>query len=247
VDRGLETAAIAGGVLFLLVATGGLLAFLYDRPLLALGGGLPIAVPLGGAHVTAQALIRALVRRGGRYQVLKTVRRVLVENGAAVGVELADGTAIRARAVVSSGGLQQTLLDLVGEAALEPGLAARVRGFQLDEYALFGVHLALARAPDYPLADRRDVARASAELAERRVDGRDDRVAHGVRVEGRRTGGIRRDAIRDPRRRAGDLTRVGIERDRARGRRAHVDRQRERRASLPLRDLPAFRRHRSEA
>jgi phytoene dehydrogenase-like protein len=127
---------------------------------LALGNAAPLAVALGGAHVTAQALIRALVRRGGRYQVLKTVRRVLVEDGAAVGVELADGTAIRARAVVSSGGLQQTLLDLVGEEPLEPALAERVRGFQLDEYALFGVHLALARAPDYPLADRRDVARS---------------------------------------------------------------------------------------
>jgi uncharacterized protein (TIRG00374 family) len=40
VDRGLETAAIAGGVLFLLVATGGLLTFMFDRPLLALGAGL---------------------------------------------------------------------------------------------------------------------------------------------------------------------------------------------------------------
>jgi phytoene dehydrogenase-like protein len=127
---------------------------------LALGGAAPLAVALGGAHVTAQALIRALVRRGGRYQVLKTVRRVLVEDGAAVGVELADGSQLRARAVVSSGGLAQTMLDWVGEAALEPALAERVRGFQLDEYALFGVHLALARAPDYPLADRRDVERA---------------------------------------------------------------------------------------
>jgi phytoene dehydrogenase-like protein len=127
---------------------------------LALGGAAPLAVALGGAHVTAQALIRALVRRGGRYQVLKTVRRVLVADGAAVGVELADGTVIHARAVVSSGGLQQTLLDLVGEDALEPGLAARVRGFQLDEYALFGVHLALARAPSYPLVDRRNGAPA---------------------------------------------------------------------------------------
>ncbi|HLH22513.1 MAG TPA: NAD(P)/FAD-dependent oxidoreductase [Chloroflexota bacterium] len=128
--------------------------------LLALAGTIPLAVALGGAHVTAQALIRALVRRGGRYQVLKPVRRILVEDGAAVGVALADGSEIHARAVVSSGGLAQTLLDLVGPDALAPELAARVRGFQLDEHALFGVHLALARAPDYLLADRRTAARA---------------------------------------------------------------------------------------
>jgi uncharacterized membrane protein YbhN (UPF0104 family) len=37
VERGLERAAIGGGVLFLLVALGGVLAFVSDRPLLALG------------------------------------------------------------------------------------------------------------------------------------------------------------------------------------------------------------------
>ncbi|HEY8771086.1 MAG TPA: lysylphosphatidylglycerol synthase transmembrane domain-containing protein, partial [Thermoleophilaceae bacterium] len=35
VERGLQTAAIAGGVLFVLVALGGVVAFLYDRPLAA--------------------------------------------------------------------------------------------------------------------------------------------------------------------------------------------------------------------
>jgi phytoene dehydrogenase-like protein len=116
---------------------------------LALSGAAPLAVSLGGAHVTAQALIRALVRRGGRYQVLKPVRRVLVEDGAAVGVELADGTRLRARAVVSSSGLAQTLLDLVGAEHWDGALLEDVRGFQLDEFALFGVHVALARAPSY--------------------------------------------------------------------------------------------------
>ncbi len=160
-----ESPHVQAAVLQQLVVPWGVLpdyAGLGAAALLALSGAAPLAVALGGAHVTAQALIRALVRRGGRYQVLKTVRRVLVEDGAAVGVELADGTAIRARAVVSSGGVQQTLLDLVGEEALDAELAARVRAFQLDEYALFGVHLALARAPDYPLTDRRDAARAPA-------------------------------------------------------------------------------------
>jgi uncharacterized membrane protein YbhN (UPF0104 family) len=37
VERGLQLSAIAGGVLFLLVAGGGVLAFKFDRPLIALG------------------------------------------------------------------------------------------------------------------------------------------------------------------------------------------------------------------
>ena len=40
VDRGLVTAAFAGGVLFLLIFAGGLLAFATDRPLAGLGQGL---------------------------------------------------------------------------------------------------------------------------------------------------------------------------------------------------------------
>jgi phytoene dehydrogenase-like protein len=121
--------------------------------LLALSGAAPLAVALGGAHATAQALIRALVRRGGRYQVLKPVRRVLVEDGAAVGVELSDGTRLYSRAVVSSSGLHQTLLEMVGAEHLDPALVARVQRFQLDEFALFAVHLALARPPRYDAAD----------------------------------------------------------------------------------------------
>ncbi len=117
--------------------------------LLALTGATPFAVALGGAHLTAQALIRALVRRGGRYQVLKPVARILAQAGAVTGVELVDGTRLRAPVVASSVGLQQTFIDLLGSNALSAELTARLHGFELDEFALFGVHLALARAPRY--------------------------------------------------------------------------------------------------
>src|SRR5438105_432872 len=71
--------------------------------LLALSGASPLAVAVGSGHQTAQALAAALGGRGGEYRVGQTVRRILVEraagNGAwrAVGVELVDGTSLRAR------------------------------------------------------------------------------------------------------------------------------------------------------
>jgi len=134
----------------------------------ALSGAAPFAVAAGSARRTAQALVRALVRQGGEYRVEQTVGRILVEPGEggaagawrAVGVALADGTQLRARAVASSGGLRQTLLDLVGQEALGPSLAAQVSAFRLDEYALFAVHLALAQPPHYPCEDTHTVGAA---------------------------------------------------------------------------------------
>ena len=115
---------------------------------------------VGSGQQTVQALGAVLSDRGGEYRVGQTVRRILVEradgNGAwrAVGVELADGTSLRARAVASSSGLEQTLLDMVGAEALGPEATEAIQNnFQLDEYALFVVHLALARAPSYARAD----------------------------------------------------------------------------------------------
>src|SRR5579884_1214249 len=134
----------------------------------ALSGAAPFAVALGSGQQTAQALARALTARGGQYRVGQTVRRVLVEPGAGgsattwrvVGVELADGSQLRSRVVASSGGLAQTLLEMVGAEALGPDLTAEVRGCHLDEYALFIVHVALAQPPHYPCEDEQTVGAA---------------------------------------------------------------------------------------
>ncbi len=114
---------------------------------LLISGAAPLALALGGAHVLAQALLRALVRRGGSYQVLRPVRRVLIENGAAVGVELADGTRLRARAVVSTLGAGATFRDLL-DPAYRPASAGTVSDGAASA-ALFAVHLALAAPPRY--------------------------------------------------------------------------------------------------
>ncbi len=104
----------------------------------------------GGSHQMAHALWRALVRAGGRVRGTHEVRRIVVEGGRAAGVELDTGDTVMARkAVVSAVDLPQTVLRLLGDEVAGAELCQQVRGFKLDEFSLFGVHLALTEPPRY--------------------------------------------------------------------------------------------------
>jgi prolycopene isomerase len=61
-----------------------------------------INYPRGGVGTIAEKLVAGLERHGGSIRYRARVTRVLVENGRAVGVELASGEQIRARRVVSN-------------------------------------------------------------------------------------------------------------------------------------------------
>lgn len=71
-------------------------------------------IPEGGAGAITAALVRILERHGGRVQLASRVTRVLVGDGGAEGVVLADGTQIRAtRAVLADTSAASLLVDLV--------------------------------------------------------------------------------------------------------------------------------------
>ena len=70
--------------------------------------------PRGGAASIPRAFIKALRKAGGAIRVRAPVSKILVEGGRAIGVRLADGTEIRAHAVVSNADPDVTLRRLVG-------------------------------------------------------------------------------------------------------------------------------------
>lgn len=137
-------------------------------------GGLGMLVPLvvsgietshlarGGSHAIAHALWRSLLRAGGRVRGTQEVSRILVEDGRAAGVVLASGETVRAgRAVVSAIDLPQTLLRLLPDGALPEVTRTAAGRFKLDEFSLFGVHLALREPPRYTASSfDRDIDRA---------------------------------------------------------------------------------------
>ena len=58
--------------------------------------------PIGGVGALVRGLVKLIEGQGGRLRCNADVRRILVDNGAATGVELADGETLKADIVVSN-------------------------------------------------------------------------------------------------------------------------------------------------
>lgn len=101
--------------------------------LASLGQDVGFPVPEGGASALTDALVRRLVRFGGRVVCGETVGDVVVRSGRAVAVRTAAGTEIRARrailADVSAPALYRSLLR---EDDLPVGFRAQLSQFQWD-------------------------------------------------------------------------------------------------------------------
>jgi phytoene desaturase len=90
-----------------------------------------IFYPRGGMIKIPEGIARVFTEFGGEIRLDTTVRRVLLEGNRAVGVELADGTQIRSRLVLSNINAKTLYLDLIGRDKI-PGWAARA----VDSYEL---------------------------------------------------------------------------------------------------------------
>jgi len=62
----------------------------------------------------ANALAKALTRRGGELRLRSAVRRIVVEDGRAAGIVLENGQRVRAPLVISNADARQTVSELVG-------------------------------------------------------------------------------------------------------------------------------------
>ncbi|MBW2292339.1 MAG: FAD-dependent oxidoreductase, partial [Deltaproteobacteria bacterium] len=93
------------------------------------GGGLMRRVK-GGMGSLAEALTRSIAAKGGEVRLKQTVKRIVVEEGRAVGVELRTGECLRARAVLSNLDKPATFLRLLGEEHLSDEFLEGVRGIE---------------------------------------------------------------------------------------------------------------------
>ena len=102
----------------------------------------------GGMGSLSEALARSIADKGGAVELKAPVRRVLVENGRVVGVELRDGRRVTARAVLSNLDKPATLFGLVGREHLDAATIARLE--DIEQRGAF-VHLLfkLRRLPRY--------------------------------------------------------------------------------------------------
>jgi phytoene dehydrogenase-like protein len=107
----------------------------------------------GGSHKLSAALLKAVLENKGEVRTSVRIKRIIVENGEAKGVELIDGTEIMAnKAVISTIDTHQTFLKLVGEDNLTKDFVEKTKIWQWEKWSLFDVHMALEEAPNFAAA-----------------------------------------------------------------------------------------------
>src|SRR5215468_1858666 len=111
------------------------------------GGGLMRRVK-GGMGSLSEALGRSIADKGGEVRLKSPVRRVLIEAGRAVGVELRDGRCITARAVLSNLDKAATFFGLVGREHLDAPTVERIERVE-QRGAYMHLLFKLRRLPSY--------------------------------------------------------------------------------------------------
>ena len=110
-------------------------------------GGSSITVK-GGLGALTAAMAAAAREAGAEIRTDADVSRTLVRDGRAAGVVLADGTELRARAVISNADPRRTFLGLVDPIDLDPGFLTKVRNYRcLGTTAK--INLALSGMPSF--------------------------------------------------------------------------------------------------
>ena len=107
----------------------------------------------GGSHRVSNVLLKSTFEHGGQIRTSAQIQRIIVENGAATGVELEDGTQYVAhKGVVSTIDTHQTFLDLVGRDQLEQEFIDMIEIWQWEKWSLCVQHLALSEPPRFAAA-----------------------------------------------------------------------------------------------
>ncbi|HET9001355.1 MAG TPA: NAD(P)/FAD-dependent oxidoreductase [bacterium] len=107
-----------------------------------------VGIVKGGMGAITQAMAAAARSFGATVDTGITVERILVEQGRAIGVRLADGTEIRSRLVVSNADPKRTFLKLIDRKHLTSDFVESVERLKTNAASL-KFHAALNRLPDF--------------------------------------------------------------------------------------------------
>ncbi len=116
----------------------------------------------GGSHRVSNAVLKNVFENQGQIRTSAQIKRIIVENGTAKGVELEDGTRYMAnKAVVSTIDIHRTFLDYVGTENLEQDFVDMCNAWQWEKWSLLDLHLALEEPPSFKAAESNpDVSKA---------------------------------------------------------------------------------------
>ena len=100
--------------------------------------------PIGGTGAVPEAYVRIMQELGGKLHPASPVKKILVEDGKARGVERMDGSVHEADIVISNAGLKPTVNHLAGRSFYNREFLERVDAYEYSE-ATYMVKVALDR------------------------------------------------------------------------------------------------------
>jgi len=137
-----------------------------DHDLEGLGYLVPLMINRGwhfrlchkGSHHLAHLLGRVIVENGGMIWAGLPIKRIVLKDGEASGVELEDGTVVEAtKFVACSLNPHQTFFELIDRDTtrqISPELVTRVEEWRYSDWSFFTVHLALREPPHFKVAEK---------------------------------------------------------------------------------------------
>jgi len=108
----------------------------------------PMSLQSGGNSQLVHALTQSAEDAGVSIRLNTPVKRILVENGKAFGVELANGEMVKAKIIISNADPRSTFSDLVGAPQLDAMFANRVTQIR-GSGVVAKLHLALSGKPEF--------------------------------------------------------------------------------------------------
>lgn len=102
----------------------------------------------GGMGGITQAMAKSAQAKGVVIRTGQSVRRILIENGTAVGVELSSGERLHARVIAANTDPKRTFIHLVGREHLPDAFASDIQVFR-QESASLRMNLALSGLPRF--------------------------------------------------------------------------------------------------
>ncbi len=102
----------------------------------------------GGIGALSHALAQSVLDRGGKIEYGRPVKRFLIENGRATGVELSSGEKVSAKVVLSNLDARTTFLKMVGEAHLPVDFARAVSEIDYTN-GYVQIHMTLKELPEF--------------------------------------------------------------------------------------------------
>jgi all-trans-retinol 13,14-reductase len=91
---------------------------------------------IDGCQTLVEAVMGVVLENGGKVLTNTPVKRILVENGRAIGVELVEGRIEPADLVIASGGMKEVFFDHIGREFLPKELVKQIESNRLMESVL---------------------------------------------------------------------------------------------------------------